>query len=82
MHGIFLMKSLILFFGSGTFYLDGNNGRYTTFYLLYPIGVAAELLTMKAAWKEAYAWNPLYAYLIIVVALVYIPGTLRRRILN
>ena len=44
--------------------------------MLYPIGVAGELLTMKSAWSEAYTWNPFYAYLIIVVALVYIPGIL------
>ena len=29
---------------------------------------------MKAAWNEAYQMNPLYAYLIIGVALLYIPG--------
>jgi very-long-chain (3R)-3-hydroxyacyl-CoA dehydratase len=67
------MKCRILFYGLGKF-IEFINGRYTTFYVLYPIGVAGELLTMKAAWNEAYTWNPMYAYLIIAVALVYIPG--------
>jgi Protein tyrosine phosphatase-like protein, PTPLA len=48
--------------------------RYTTFFVLYPVGVGAELLVMKAVWSEAYAWHPAYAGLIIVVALIYIPG--------
>lgn len=50
------------------------NSRYSTFYVLYPIGVGAEFWTTMSAVKEAYAWNPLYAMFMIAVFVGYIPG--------
>jgi very-long-chain (3R)-3-hydroxyacyl-CoA dehydratase len=52
------------------------NGRYTTFWVLYPIGVGAEMWLTGSALKEAYAWNPLYAYYMVAVMVGYIPGML------
>jgi very-long-chain (3R)-3-hydroxyacyl-CoA dehydratase len=49
--------------------------RYSTFWVLYPIGVGSELRTMTRALKDAYAWQPVYAAVIVVVMLAYIPGT-------
>ena len=49
--------------------------RYSTFYVLYPIGVGAEFWTTMSAVKEAYAWNPLYAMFMVGVFVGYIPGT-------
>jgi very-long-chain (3R)-3-hydroxyacyl-CoA dehydratase len=49
--------------------------RYSTFWVLYPIGVGAELWTMTTALKDAYSWQPVYAAVIVVVMLGYIPGT-------
>ena len=43
--------------------------------MLYPLGVGAELWTMKNALKEAYAWQPVYAAFIVAVMVGYIPGT-------
>jgi hypothetical protein len=51
-----------------------SNWRYSTFWVLYPIGVAAELWTTTSALKEAYAWNPLYAAFMAAVMVGYIPG--------
>ena len=51
-----------------------SNRRYSTFWVLYPIGVAAELWTTTSALKEAYAWNPLYAAFMAAVMVGYIPG--------
>lgn len=48
--------------------------RYSTFWVLYPIGVGAELWTMTRALKDAYAWQPVYAAVIVGVMLGYIPG--------
>jgi hypothetical protein len=42
---------------------------------LYPLGVGAELWTMKNALIEAYAWQPVYAAFIVAVMVGYIPGT-------
>ena len=53
---------------------DGGNGRYSTFYVLYPIGVGAEFWTTMSAVKEAYAWSPLYAMFMVAVFVGYIPG--------
>ena len=50
--------------------------RYSTFWVLYPIGVGAELWTMKNALPEAYAWHPAYAAFIVAVMVGYIPGML------
>ena len=43
--------------------------------MLYPLGVGAELWTMKNALKEAYVWQPVYAAFIVAVMVGYIPGT-------
>jgi Protein tyrosine phosphatase-like protein, PTPLA len=48
--------------------------RYSTFWVLYPVGVAAELWTTTSALKEAYAWNPIYAGFMAAVMVGYIPG--------
>ena len=78
------MKSHILFSGYGNSHPDlpylwpseglDANGRYSTFYVLYPIGVGAEFWTTMSAVKEAYAWNPLYAMFMVAVFVGYIPG--------
>jgi len=54
---------------------DMADCRYSTFWVLYPLGVAAELWTMKNALNEAYAWQPVYAAFIVAVMVGYIPGT-------
>jgi very-long-chain (3R)-3-hydroxyacyl-CoA dehydratase len=48
--------------------------RYSTFWVLYPIGVGAEIWVTAGALKEAYQWNPLYAAFMVIVMLGYIPG--------
>ena len=48
--------------------------RYSTFWVLYPVGVSAELLTMIGTLKEAYEWQPAYVAVIIGVMVGYIPG--------
>jgi hypothetical protein len=44
------------------------------FWVLYPVGVGAELWMMKSALLEAYAWQPLYAAFIVVVMVGYPVG--------
>jgi hypothetical protein len=76
MLGILLMRSRIFYSGCGFFFLSLSNLRYSTFWVLYPIGVAAELITTANALKDAYAWQPLYAAFIVVIMISYIPGIL------
>ncbi|KAI9314579.1 tyrosine phosphatase-like protein [Dichotomocladium elegans] len=51
-----------------------NWARYNFFLVLYPTGVGSELTMVYKALPYAKAWNPLYYYFLIAVALVYIPG--------
>jgi Protein tyrosine phosphatase-like protein, PTPLA len=46
------------------------------FWVLYPIGVGAELWTTKNALPYAYEWKPVYAAFIVAVMVGYIPGML------
>ncbi|KAI9480483.1 MAG: tyrosine phosphatase-like protein [Benjaminiella poitrasii] len=48
--------------------------RYNAFLVLYPVGVASELVMVYQALPYANALSPLYFYALIAVALVYIPG--------
>ncbi|KAK9475173.1 tyrosine phosphatase-like protein [Dipodascopsis tothii] len=48
--------------------------RYNTFYVLYPIGVASEMLVMIAALPFADRWSVLYGWLLRAILVVYIPG--------
>lgn len=48
--------------------------RYHFFFILYPLGVFSELMMIYQALPYAHHVHPLYYYLLVVVALVYIPG--------
>jgi Protein tyrosine phosphatase-like protein, PTPLA len=75
MLGISLMKSLTFSSGLGVYLIHYlSDRRYSTFWVLYPIGVSAELITIFNALKDAYAWQPLYAAFIVAVIIGYIPG--------
>ncbi|KAI7891819.1 tyrosine phosphatase-like protein [Mucor mucedo] len=48
--------------------------RYHFFFVLYPLGVFSELMMIYQALPFAHNVHPLYYYLLVAVALVYIPG--------
>ncbi|KAK9448194.1 tyrosine phosphatase-like protein [Limtongia smithiae] len=48
--------------------------RYTAFFVLYPAGVASELLVTTASLKQARHMSVAYEYFMIGVMLIYIPG--------
>lgn len=48
--------------------------RYNAFLILYPIGVASELILIYQALPYAKEWNIAYYYFMIATALFYIPG--------
>ncbi|KAK9455110.1 tyrosine phosphatase-like protein [Dipodascopsis uninucleata] len=48
--------------------------RYNTFFVLYPTGVASELLVIYASLDDAKSMSPLYSLVLKAVFLIYIPG--------
>ncbi|KAI7866996.1 tyrosine phosphatase-like protein [Spinellus fusiger] len=48
--------------------------RYTFFFVLYPAGVGSELVMIYQALPYAQQWSSVYYYMVIAVALTYIPG--------
>ncbi|KAK9248983.1 tyrosine phosphatase-like protein [Lipomyces tetrasporus] len=48
--------------------------RYNTFFVLYPTGVASELLVIYASLGDAAEFNEYYALLLKVIMVVYVPG--------
>lgn len=55
--------------------LLADNVRYNTFYVLYPIGISSECIMVWKALKPAAEWNPLYWWFLVVVLIIYVPGT-------
>ncbi|GIK03324.1 hypothetical protein Aspvir_007393 [Aspergillus viridinutans] len=49
--------------------------RYNTFYVLYPIGISSECIMVWKALKPAAEWNPLYWWFLVVVLVIYVPGS-------
>ena len=50
-------------------------GRYNSFYVLYPLGIASEVWLMYKALEPAGRWNLLCEYFLKAAMLVYIPGS-------
>jgi very-long-chain (3R)-3-hydroxyacyl-CoA dehydratase len=57
-------------------YVFTDDGRYNTFYVLYPIGISSECIMVWKALKPAAEWNPLYWWFLVVVLAIYVPGML------
>jgi len=49
--------------------------RYNTFFVLYPLGISSECWLVYKAIGPAGEWSQLYAYYLIGVLLVYVPGS-------
>src|SRR6187402_1985849 len=49
--------------------------RYNTFFVLYPIGILSESYLIWAATEDAMHFNPLFAYGLYTILLIYIPGS-------
>ncbi len=52
-------------------------GRYNTFYVLYPVGIASEMYLIYQAIEPASEIRIGYVYLLRSILLAYIPGELR-----
>jgi very-long-chain (3R)-3-hydroxyacyl-CoA dehydratase len=53
--------------------------RYSSFFVLYPIGITSECYLIWSAIEDARDQNPIYAYGLYAILLIYIPGkTLQR----
>jgi very-long-chain (3R)-3-hydroxyacyl-CoA dehydratase len=50
--------------------------RYNTFYVLYPLGICSEVWLIYSALEPARSWNHYYEYYLMVVLLIYVPGSL------
>lgn len=48
--------------------------RYNTFFVLYPLGAGSEVLLTFISLDEAEEFNPLYALILKIILVVYIPG--------
>ncbi|ODQ66010.1 PTPLA-domain-containing protein [Nadsonia fulvescens var. elongata DSM 6958] len=48
--------------------------RYNTFYVLYPIGVASEMIEIYVSLDSAQKFNSLYALILKAVLVIYVPG--------
>ncbi|KAG8632042.1 hypothetical protein KVT40_001182 [Elsinoe batatas] len=49
--------------------------RYNTFFVLYPIGISSECWMIILSIGPAYAANPLVAYVLLAVLIIYVPGS-------
>jgi very-long-chain (3R)-3-hydroxyacyl-CoA dehydratase len=56
-------------------YAFADDDRYNTFYVLYPIGISSECIMVWKALKPAAEWNPLYWWFLVVVLVIYVPGS-------
>jgi very-long-chain (3R)-3-hydroxyacyl-CoA dehydratase len=48
--------------------------RYNAFYILYPLGAGSEMFLTFLSLDDAQALSPLYALILKVILLIYIPG--------
>ncbi len=48
--------------------------RYNTFFVLYPVGILSECTMIWSAAEPAADENPLFAYGLYAILLIYIPG--------
>ncbi|KAL9085144.1 MAG: hypothetical protein Q9159_004870 [Coniocarpon cinnabarinum] len=48
--------------------------RYNGFWVLYPVGIASEWWLVFQSLPMAETWNPLFAWLLRAVLVIYIPG--------
>lgn len=48
--------------------------RYNAFFVLYPLGITCECLLVYAGHGLARAWEPLYAWFLVLVLAIYVPG--------
>lgn len=50
------------------------DGRYNTFYVLYPVGISSECALAFKALSPAEEFHPLYWWFIVAVLAIYVPG--------
>jgi very-long-chain (3R)-3-hydroxyacyl-CoA dehydratase len=52
--------------------------RYNTFFVLYPLGISSECWLIYGAIKPAGEINQLYAWVLQLILLIYIPGKISK----
>ena len=50
------------------------DGRYNTFYVLYPVGISSECALAFKALSPAEEFHSLYWWFIVAVLAIYVPG--------